>query len=817
MESQLAEDLQIDGRADLPEDIAPREPLIELPTGDWDAVHALERDLGIGTVAAQTLATRGYGDSAAAREWIGQAQIHPARELPGVEAAAAVIAAHLRLGSRIAVHGDYDVDGVSSTAILVRSLAALGADVTWHVPSRFEDGYGLTETSVDRVASAGAELIVTVDCGVGSIAEVAHAKSLGIDVVICDHHVIGPELPDAPVVHPGLGGYPDPWLCAAATTYKLAEVVAEEMDADPATLRADLALVGLATVCDVVPLRGENRALVRAGIDAMRATDSPGLRELIRVAGVDQLKIGSEAFGFALGPRINAAGRMHSAEPAVELLLTRSQTRAEELAALLAAANRQRREVEQGVLASAEAQARAQRDRHAIVVSGEGWHPGVLGIVAGRLAERYHRPAIVLTLEGDSASGSARSGGSYDLHAGLGRCARLLNRFGGHKAAAGLELDQAKLSEFAELLAADAAAHLTRDDLRPRMTIDAVADASAITLETIAELEALGPFGAANPTPKVLLAASRLVAVATMGKSGGHYKLTIDNDSARANVVAFRQEQAIDRSALPRAVDLVVEVQRNEFNGREEAQAVLRALAERGDYRPANWREEFDAALVDPPFAAGGGLDESQTVDRQGRALPEVLLEFGRPGGSICVVVNDPLALRQSLGGVLESGVGEITVKSFDDPGTADAKFDAIVMADPPPAPSFIAWQSTLTVAAWGPPALRRALEQEQDLLLNRDHVVAVFRATKAAGRDLDALLLSLEQQLPSARIAARALQVLSELDIVTIERNGESVDAVTVRDSPKTGLDRSITFRSYSGYREESTEWLRRLSTEIN
>lgn len=793
----------------LPVDIAPRDALIEVAPCDSSAVAEIQRELTLSRLIAETLVRRGHETPAAVREWISSGRIHPPSELPGAPEAAAVIASHLELGSRIAVHGDYDVDGVSSTAILVRALVSLGADVTWHVPSRFDDGYGLTRGSVERLSAAGAELIVAVDCGIGSVDEVALAKSLGVDVVICDHHTIGERLPDAPIVHPGLGGYPDPWLCAAAATHKLASLVTELAGGDQAGLDRDLALVGLATVCDVVPLRGENRALVRAGIEAMRATQSPGLRELMRVAGIDRLKLGAEAFGFGLGPRINAAGRMYSADPAVELLLTESQERAAELAGRLAAANQQRREVEQRVLEQAEVQAREQRGEFAIVVAGHGWHPGVLGIAAGRLAERYRRPVVALTLEEGVASGSARAGGSYDLHAGLTRCAALLTRYGGHPAAAGLALDEINLVAFRRALAADAAAELSVDDLRPRASIDALGRPADINLSIVGELEALGPFGAANPQPQVLIAGADLVGVATMGKSGNHYKLTLEADGTRANVVAFRQDRAIDRAELPRQVDVVVELQRNEFNGREEAQAVMRVLVERGATAKKLWREDFERALCDPPFAPSAGLDEARTHDRRGEPLSEVLSALEAEGARVCVAVNCIEFADQVP--------GNTRVYAYDDPRLADEDLEIVVMAEPPPAPGFIAWEVPEAVTAWSADGVMRLIDRAGDLLLTREHTVATYRCVAAAAGELAKLIDELRSALPSARIAGRALRVLEELDIVSIERSGEAVDVVKVNDSPRTELERSLTFRSYSGYREESEPWLRQLSAEIN
>jgi single-stranded-DNA-specific exonuclease len=801
----------------LPDDIAPREPVIELPACDADVVRALRSDLGLHALAAQTLARRGIAQPDAAVEWISGGQLHAPELLPGAPAAADVIVHHLRSDTRIAVHGDYDVDGVCSTAILVRALAALGADVTWHVPSRFEDGYGLSRASVDRLANDGVGLIITVDCGVGSIAEVAHAKTLGVDVVICDHHTIGEVLPDAPVVHPALGGYPTPFLCASAATHKLAALVTERAGADPTSLDPDFALVALATVCDVVPLRAENRALVRRGLEEMRRTQRPGLRELMRVSGVDQLKVGASSFGFSLGPRINAVGRMHSAEPAVELMLTSNEARAAELANQLGAANLRRREVGQEILIEAETQARAQRDQFAIVVASEGWHPGVLGIVAGRIAEKFHRPAIALAIEGGVAAGSGRGGGVYDLHGGLAACSDLLVRFGGHRAAAGLELDADKLPAFRAAFVRHAAESLTPDDLRPRLRVDAIGEPADVNLEAIAALEALGPFGAENPEPRVLIAGADLLSVSKLGKTGDHFKLGIAGGGSRAAVVAFRQERAIPNPKSPRPVDLVVELQRNEYNGREEPQAVLSALLE-PDLAPPEeaWRDEFEVALDQAPFTgAGAGLDPEITDDRRDEAPLGLLVELAVNLPNLAL--NDPVRWRGNAAGLraIDPALANLEVLAFDDPTLATGGFDAVVMAEPPPAPDFAAFGSARAVIAWSEATARAVAANGPDLLLSRDHTVAAFRIVRAAEGPLQATLDQLREQLPSARIAGRALRALEELSVVRIQRSGRSVEAIDAAETPKTELDLSFTFRSYSEYREVSEQWLRQMSTK--
>ena len=618
---------------DAPPDIAPAEPLVTLAGCDARAVATLREQLNLDELVAQTLVRRGLGDVQAAQAFLEGEPMLDAASLPGATQAAAAIAKHIRAGARIAVHGDYDVDGVCSTAILVRTLDRLGAEVTWHVPSRFGDGYGLSRRAIEKLASDGAALIIAVDCGITAVDEVAYARASGVEVVICDHHTPGAQPPDAPIAHPAIGDYACPSLCAAAVTFKVAKLVATEMAADPGMVDDELELVAMATVCDVVPLQGENRAIVRAGVTAMRVTTRPGLRELMRVAGVDPLALDSTSFGFRLGPRINAAGRMFSAEPAVELLLTADPRRAVELAEELNGANARRKDVEQSVLFSAEKQAREQRDQFAIVVAGEGWHPGVLGIVAGRIAEQYRRPCVALAIEGGVAAGSGRGGGVFDLLGGLTACSEHLIRFGGHKAAAGLELDQSSLAAFTREFQANAAESLSVDDLRHRVQADAIAEPSQLTLEAAEALKRLGPFGQANPEPALLVPAVTVTHLRKMGSNGRHYKLSVSANSGRAGVVAFSWQQSIVHGDDAPLTNIVVKLRPNEFRGIVEGQSQLVALSavagfEGGD-KAQDWHREFLAALTAiPPCLCDGGTFRLPDVQARAIARPQVVAAF---------------------------------------------------------------------------------------------------------------------------------------------------------------------------------------------
>ncbi|MDQ6916177.1 MAG: single-stranded-DNA-specific exonuclease RecJ, partial [Actinomycetota bacterium] len=440
---------------------------LEVPAYDFAAARRLSRELGVSHVLAQVLVRRGLGELRAAAAFLAAEDSHPAAAFAGIERAVDSILSHVRAGRRIVVHGDYDVDGVSSTAILVRCLRGLGADVGWFLPSRMEDGYGLSLATVRRLMGEGTGLLVTVDCAITAVDEVAAARAAGMDVVVTDHHRPRADgsLPEAPIVHPALCDYPFPDLCAAAVAAKLADALEDAAGVGRRTLGEDLDLVALATVADCVPLRGENRALVREGLRALAVTARPGLRALMRVARVDPSGLDARALGFRLAPRINAAGRLHRADAGLELMLTDDEDRADAVARELDRANAERRDVETRIRFAAEAQVSSAGERAAYVLAGDDWHPGVIGIVASRIAERHHRPTVLIALDGARGTGSGRSIAGYDLLAGLAAASGALERYGGHRAAAGLELAREHVDAFRASLQAHAQASLSPHDL----------------------------------------------------------------------------------------------------------------------------------------------------------------------------------------------------------------------------------------------------------------------------------------------------------------------------------------------------------------
>jgi single-stranded-DNA-specific exonuclease len=808
----------VDGPA---ERAAPARPRLQLaPYAPAEAL-ALERELGIGHVLAQVLVRRGLADAEAARAFLRAGDAHEPAGFAGIDEAVRTIRRHVDAGGLIVVHGDYDVDGVCATAIMVRALRALGAQTDWFLPSRTEDGYGLSAATVERLAQRGATLIVTVDCGITAVDEVAAARAAGMDVVVSDHHAARADgrLPDCPVVHPVVCGYPCPSLCGAAVAYKLAQALAAPTAAD------DLDLVALATVADLVPLEGENRRLVREGLSALAATGKPGLRALMAVARADPSALDTGTLGFRLAPRINAAGRMRRADAGLELLLCTDPARARAIAGELDAVNVERRAVEQRIQWEAEAQVSALGVRPAYVLTGEDWHPGVVGIVASRIVEHHHRPAILIALDGHAGTGSGRSIPGFDLLAGLHAGAEHLRRYGGHRAAAGLTIDVARIDAFRAAFEAHAAAVLTPDLLEPVERADAVVSGSELGLELAEELEALEPCGMGNPAPRLLVPGGRFDDVRPMGE-GRHARFTVSSGGVRARAVAFGCDGRVtDTPGRPH--DATFRLERNAWNGAVEPRLVLRhaqpcdpasiaVLADGADYL-TGVLAELDAPLADrdaPPLAgdATSSARLRTVVDRRGRSPLAVLVDAVSSAEPVLAVCAD---VPRRLGG-LRDRVGGFTLASYGqlerDPGRA-LEFGHLVVLDPPAGRSAeraLRAGAGILQLAWGEPELRFAQQVHEAEYGLRTSLVALYRELRAreraAGAELEALLRGSGSPGRSARLAGRLVRVLSELEFVSLDRN---LPALALVGHTPTELDRSPAFRFYSEVYEEGQRFL--------
>ncbi len=558
----------------------------EIPDCPPAEVQRLRRELGVSGPLAQVLVRRGMADPALAHAFLAGAEEHPPEAFAGIGEAVATILRHVAQGTRITIHGDYDVDGICSTAVLVRALRALGADVDSYLPDRAGDGYGLSAATVQRLAARGTRLLVTVDCAVTAVEEVAAARALGMEVVVTDHHAPRADgaLPRAPIVHPTLCGYPCRELCATAVAYKLAQGLLDAADGSPAAahgveparraLERDLDLVALATIADVVPLVGENRTLVRRGLRALASTTKPGLRALMAVAGVDPSKVNERSVAFALAPRLNAAGRLYRADAGLELMLVEDGARAEQIAQELDSANRERRHVESGIRFQAEAQMAALGERPAYVLAQDGWHPGVIGIVASRLVERSGRPVVLIALDGDTGRASGRSVEAFDLLAGLTACSEHLLRYGGHRAAAGLEIERGRVADFATALSAHAERVLRPQDLVAVERVDALVGGEELGMALAEELQTLAPFGRGNPPPSVMVADATFADARPMGE-GRHVRFTVHSHGTRARAVAFGTGGRLP-VAEGEPADATFALEVNEWNGVSEPRLVLR-------------------------------------------------------------------------------------------------------------------------------------------------------------------------------------------------------------------------------------------------
>ncbi|HTD08453.1 MAG TPA: single-stranded-DNA-specific exonuclease RecJ [Solirubrobacteraceae bacterium] len=548
----------------------------EIPACPVEDVERLQHQLRVSGSLAQVLVRRGLSEPQRARAFLAGTEEHSPQEFRGIGAAVEMILRNVAASSRITVHGDYDVDGICSTAVLVRALRELGGDVDYYLPDRASDGYGLNAQTVQRLAVRGTQLLVTVDCAVTAVDEVAAAHALGMEVVVTDHHSPRADraLPQAPIVHPALCGYPCAELCATAVAYKLAQALYAKGGRDPGELSRDLDLVALATIADVMPLTGENRTLVRRGLRALAATTKPGLRALMSVAGVDSAKVNERALGFALAPRLNAAGRLYRADAGLELILTADPQRAQQIARELDSANHERRQIEQRIRFEAEAQMAGLGERAAYVLAGEGWHAGVIGIVASRLVESSGRPVVMIALDGDEGRGSGRSIESFDLLAGLTACAGSLLGYGGHRAAAGVQIERGRVDEFAAALAVHAEAVLRPGDLIPVERVDAIVKGPELGMVLAEELQQLAPFGRGNPTVSLLLEDAVFRDSRPMGE-GKHVRFSVESDGVRARAVAFGCGGRLDvPDGEPAQATFALEV--NEWNGISEPRLLLR-------------------------------------------------------------------------------------------------------------------------------------------------------------------------------------------------------------------------------------------------
>jgi single-stranded-DNA-specific exonuclease len=793
--------------------------------------RALAEELELSEPVAITLVRRGYRTPGEARAFLEADESHDPFEFRSMAKVVERLRGAIEAGERITVHGDFDVDGVCATTILVSALRGLGTDCDWLIPDRIKDGYGLSTENIERLAERGTKLLVTVDCGITAVEEVARAKELGIDVIVTDHHQAEDELPDCPILHPEIDGYPFEDLCGTAVAWKLASALRA------GAADRDLDLVALATVADVVPLIGENRSLVRRGLEQVRLMQRPGVKALVEASKCEPTRLDEGDLAFKLAPRINAAGRLYRADAGVELFLTEDSARAADIAVELSRANSERRATEREVDAAAESARRELperlREMPALVVAGEGWHPGVIGIVASRLVERHHRPAIVISLDGEGGGrGSGRSIPGFDLLAGLEACAEYLIGFGGHRAAAGLELRAESFDAFREAFAAHAAASLGPEDLRRTERIDAMVGGADLGLDLAEELGRLAPFGMGNPGVRLLVPAARVRDVRPMGQEGKHARFSLHSGAHRALGVSFGRSQLGVDDDDP--VDAAVRLELNHWNGSVEPRVVLRELyphavpaapeppaeADAGEGAAA-WWERFEAELAADPTAssrhpgAGGGDGAERTVCSVSGSAAACLAELASSGATVIGFVADaPRRAHLAQGGARIAEYSELELA----PELARG-FDHVVLVDPPASAELdalaglAAGEGGYLHPAWGELEQRFALRSLEAGLAQRSALIAMFRELRDAGEELQgeelrAALCGSGTHPRGPEAAARCFRVLAELGLVQGELDcGDGT--VRVVSSEGTELERSAAFLAYSARYQEGRQYL--------
>lgn len=564
----------------------------------FDAARAsqLERTAAVPPVVAQLLINRGVEDPQVVKTFVA-ARLSELRDpslLPGLNAAADRIHAAIVAGEPIVVYGDYDADGMTSTAILMRCMRLLSAEASYYIPHRIEEGYGLNHQALEKLAAGGAKVVVTVDCGITSVDEAETAKRLGIDLIITDHHEMADRLPDATaIVHPRLPGhdYPFDGLCGAAVAFKLAwalcQRACEAKRVGPRFQQYLLSAMGLAaigTVADVVPLLDENRLIVRHGLTSLKEYATAGMAALMAVTKTNQKpQLTADDIAFMLAPRLNAAGRMGQADLAVELMTTDDDARARGLAEYLDELNVNRRSVELGIYRAAQKQVEQQFDVDkdaALVLAGRGWHAGVIGIVAGRIAEKYGRPCVMIALDElgqATGTGSARSASGLNLHKALTDCSDDLLAYGGHAAAAGLRIDEKHVDAFRAKFVERVANEIAPEDRVVEVIIDAETPLAQLTLKTVKQIETLAPFGQSNPRP--VLCATGVAVAGNVKKIGGgnrHLSFSVKHHDVTFRAIAFGQadwaEDLDEAKENQTAIDIAFHPVLNEFNGRRSVE-----------------------------------------------------------------------------------------------------------------------------------------------------------------------------------------------------------------------------------------------------
>jgi single-stranded-DNA-specific exonuclease len=839
-------------------------------------VAAIQDALGCPEPLAWTLVRRGLGDPEAAREFLAaDGPLDPPEALPGIAEAADRLALAVRRGEAVVVHGDYDCDGITSTTILLQALRARGGRAEAFLPSRFSDGYGVSESTVERLAGEGCRLLVCVDCGTTAVDALTRAAELGIESIVCDHHLAGGLRPPAILANPALGRPDGPLPAAAGVVFKLTRALAARLDGGGLAPPPDdgLDLVALATVADAVPLQGENRRLVARGLAAMRTAPRPGIVALCRAAGIAPRALTARSLGFQLAPCLNASGRLAHAGRGLDLLMAADAAEADPIAAELWALNLERRAVEARILEEAlailDASPSEVREADAIVAAGTGWHEGVVGIVASRLVERYGRPAVVIACDDETgvAKGSGRSLPGVDLHGLVARASGTLTRWGGHAGAVGLQLAPGDVATFRrELVAAAEGERAAIERARVRI-VDAVVGGADLGLRGAEALEALAPFGRGNPDVRLAVTGCEVGGAVRVGE-GKHLQVRLRAGGAHARAIGFGLGQRAPDLAAGERHDALVRLEVERWQDLVGPRVVLEALEplktpgrpvaglcvqgcdvrcpERrggGDLRslldapddapapppagpPLGVRDDrgrgVAAARIAALAAADGGVVACVSDVAARRAALESVLQPARLGLEVAVLGGgrcdlDALRARLALarGGPLLAMLDYERLAEVEPPAGAH-----LVLVDPPADPAAAAWASARAAGrwlhlVWGPEEVAvatAAAEREWDL---RPLAAELWRALADGARRPwgPGLEALLLGDGPRMRSPRAVARALGVLrDVGLVEVADDGVRAVI--PAPRRDLGESLRYRKAQARLAACREMLGRAAT---
>ncbi|MGE5654094.1 MAG: single-stranded-DNA-specific exonuclease RecJ [Bacillota bacterium] len=755
-------------------------------------------------VVAALLCARGYETPEQIRLFFdgGLSELPPPADMRDMLTARDRIVRAIAGGEKIVVYGDYDVDGITSTSTLLVGLRWLGGEVAYHIPHRTEEGYGLNRDALSTIADQGASVVVTVDCGISAHEEANHARSIGLDLIITDHHQPPANRVNAfAVVNPKQSGcsYPFKELAGVGVAYQLLLAVRDQLS--PGTPIDDLLeLVAMGTVADVVPLVGPNRIMVREGLKRLSHSKSIGLSALLTAAGLEGRPVSAGNIAFGLAPRLNACGRIGHADLAVELILTDDRSRAKELANRLDELNNQRQVLEQRILEEAHqmlAADRAWERRRAVVLGSEHWHPGVIGIVASRLVEALHRPVLLFSMDGEMAKGSGRSIKGFHLYNALSDHACYLTKYGGHELAAGLSLERRRFDEFRAAFLEYAGNALTDEDLVPVVVADLEIEPTQVTLGLVEQLVKMEPFGMGNPSPVFMLRGMNSAYTRELSQ-GKHFRARVKNGSAILDAVAWRMgEQMAEFTGV---LDLVGSLERNDYNGQSTVQLVLR-----------HWRtsDASRSALASELIQTVAQKGRSWIYCRGQREMDLLREQFDWERFSDETAASAAVDAPALPAGVFLFVRGHRLETIMSDCPRPDDRLPVLLLNLP-----YRPFTSANVRPLFGKEEISRVRENLLWLLPDRDRLATVYRWLRKNGPvDIDAVVaMLLEYGLEpkdSLSAAHTAVKILSEVGLVSLEQRRLCL----LKVNATVNLDDSATFRDAQAERQAVFAWYEQIT----